>query len=174
MADIQQLEDAIVSLSLLEASALVKKLEERLGVSAAAAVAAAVGGRRGGSGCGCSGRREDGVHRDPEGRGREQDCDHQGGSRGDGAGSEGSQGPGGRRAQAVEGECVEGRRGGDREEVRRTLLRSRSSSSERGVRAAGCHPGSHKLHLLAERGILFIGDIASALCVQTGECLRTI
>ena len=41
MADIQQLEDSIVSLSLLEASALVKKLEERLGVSAAAAVAAA-------------------------------------------------------------------------------------------------------------------------------------
>ena len=38
MADIQQLEDSIVSLSLLEASALVKKLEERLGVSAAAAV----------------------------------------------------------------------------------------------------------------------------------------
>ena len=37
MADIQQLEDQIVSLSLLEASALVKKLEERLGVSAAAA-----------------------------------------------------------------------------------------------------------------------------------------
>ena len=35
------MEDSIVSLSLLEASALVKKLEERLGVSAAAAVAAA-------------------------------------------------------------------------------------------------------------------------------------
>ena len=46
MPDIQQLEESIVSLSLLEASALVKKLEERLGVSAAAAVAAApaVGG----------------------------------------------------------------------------------------------------------------------------------
>ena len=41
MADIQQLEDQIVSLSLLEASALVKKLEERLGVSAAAAAVAA-------------------------------------------------------------------------------------------------------------------------------------
>jgi large subunit ribosomal protein L7/L12 len=41
MADIQQLEDQIVSLSLLEAAELVKKLEERLGVSAAAAVAAA-------------------------------------------------------------------------------------------------------------------------------------
>ncbi|HEX7158409.1 MAG TPA: 50S ribosomal protein L7/L12 [Edaphobacter sp.] len=47
MADIQQLEESIVSLSLLEASALVKKLEERLGVSAAAAavaVAPAAGG----------------------------------------------------------------------------------------------------------------------------------
>ena len=41
MADIQQLEDQIVSLSLLEAAELVKKLEERLGVSAAAAVVAA-------------------------------------------------------------------------------------------------------------------------------------
>ena len=44
MADIQQLEDSIVSLSLLEASALVKKLEERLGVSAAAAAAAPAAG----------------------------------------------------------------------------------------------------------------------------------
>ena len=37
MADLAQLEEQIVSLSLLEAAALVKKLEERLGVSAAAA-----------------------------------------------------------------------------------------------------------------------------------------
>jgi large subunit ribosomal protein L7/L12 len=37
MADLQQLEESIVSLSLLDAAALVKKLEERLGVSAAAA-----------------------------------------------------------------------------------------------------------------------------------------
>ena len=37
MADLQQLEDAIVGLSLLDAAQLVKKLEERLGVSAAAA-----------------------------------------------------------------------------------------------------------------------------------------
>ena len=44
MADIQQLEDQIVSLSLHEASELVKKLEARLGVSAAAAVAAAPAG----------------------------------------------------------------------------------------------------------------------------------
>ena len=44
MADIQQLEESIVSLSLLEASALVKKLEERLGVSAAAAAPVVVAG----------------------------------------------------------------------------------------------------------------------------------
>jgi large subunit ribosomal protein L7/L12 len=46
MADLVQMEEQIVSLSLLEAAELVKKLEARLGVSAAAAapVAAAAGG----------------------------------------------------------------------------------------------------------------------------------
>jgi len=46
MADLVQLEEQIVSLSLLEAAELVKKLEARLGVSAAAAapVAVAAGG----------------------------------------------------------------------------------------------------------------------------------
>jgi large subunit ribosomal protein L7/L12 len=45
MADLAQLEEQIVALSLLEAAALVKKLEERLGVSAAAApVAVAAAG----------------------------------------------------------------------------------------------------------------------------------
>src|ERR1700690_3634922 len=46
MADLQQLEESIVALSLLEAAELVKKLESRLGVSAAAAapVMAAGGG----------------------------------------------------------------------------------------------------------------------------------
>jgi large subunit ribosomal protein L7/L12 len=42
MADLAQLEEQIVALSLLEAAALVKKLEERLGVSAAAAAPVAV------------------------------------------------------------------------------------------------------------------------------------
>ena len=37
MADLQQLEESIVGLSLLDAAQLVKRLEERLGVSAAAA-----------------------------------------------------------------------------------------------------------------------------------------
>ena len=44
MADLQQLEDQLVSLSLLDAAALVKKLEERLGVSAAAAAPVVVAG----------------------------------------------------------------------------------------------------------------------------------
>jgi len=44
MADLAQLEEQIVSLSLLEAASLVKKLEERLGVSAAAAAPVVVAG----------------------------------------------------------------------------------------------------------------------------------
>src|SRR6266849_2169918 len=45
MADLQQLEESIVGLSLLEAADLVKKLESRLGVSAAAAAPVMVSGR---------------------------------------------------------------------------------------------------------------------------------
>ena len=44
MADLQQIEDSIVGLSLLEAAELVKKLEARLGVSAAAAAPVLVAG----------------------------------------------------------------------------------------------------------------------------------
>jgi large subunit ribosomal protein L7/L12 len=44
MADLQQLEEQIVGLSLLEAAELVKKLETRLGVSAAAAAPVMVAG----------------------------------------------------------------------------------------------------------------------------------
>jgi len=44
MADLQQMEDSIVNLSLLEAAELVKKLEARLGVSAAAAAPVMVAG----------------------------------------------------------------------------------------------------------------------------------
>src|ERR1700735_1120886 len=47
MADIAQLEEQIVSLSLLEAAAVVKKREERLGVSAAAAAPVAAAGGAG-------------------------------------------------------------------------------------------------------------------------------
>jgi large subunit ribosomal protein L7/L12 len=44
MADLAQLEESIVGLSLLDAAELVKKLEARLGVSAAAAAPVAVAG----------------------------------------------------------------------------------------------------------------------------------
>ncbi len=52
MADLQQIEDSIVGLSLLEAAELVKKLEARLGVSAAAAAPVMVAG--GGAGAGAA------------------------------------------------------------------------------------------------------------------------
>lgn len=47
MADLQQIEESIVGLSLLEAAQLVKKLEERLGVSAAAAAPVVMAGGAG-------------------------------------------------------------------------------------------------------------------------------
>jgi len=47
MADLQQLEEQIVGLSLLDAATLVKRLEERLGVSAAAAAPVMVAGAAG-------------------------------------------------------------------------------------------------------------------------------
>jgi large subunit ribosomal protein L7/L12 len=52
MADLQQLEEQIVGLSLLDAAQLVKKLEERLGVSAAAAAPVMMAG--GGAGAGAA------------------------------------------------------------------------------------------------------------------------
>jgi large subunit ribosomal protein L7/L12 len=52
MADLQQLEEQIVGLSLLDAAQLVKKLEARLGVSAAAAAPVMVAG--GGAGAGAA------------------------------------------------------------------------------------------------------------------------
>ena len=54
MADLQTLEDQIVSLSLLDAAQLVKKLEERLGVSAAAAAPVVVAGGGAGAAAGAA------------------------------------------------------------------------------------------------------------------------
>ena len=48
MADLAQLEESIVGLSLLDAAQLVKKLEARLGVSAAAAAPVMMAGGGGG------------------------------------------------------------------------------------------------------------------------------
>jgi large subunit ribosomal protein L7/L12 len=54
MADLQQLEEQIVGLSLLDAAALVKKLEDRLGVSAAAAAPVVMAGGGAGAGAGAA------------------------------------------------------------------------------------------------------------------------
>ena len=54
MADLQQLEEQIVGLSLLDAAQLVKKLEERLGVSAAAAAPVMMAGGGAGAGAGAA------------------------------------------------------------------------------------------------------------------------
>jgi len=114
MADIQQLEDQIVSLSLLEASELVKKLEARLGVSAAAAVAAAPAG--GGAAVAAPVEEKTEFTVILKDAGAKQDFHHQGCSRSHRPGLEGSQGPGRRRSQAFEGEHLEGRRGCHRQE----------------------------------------------------------
>ena len=54
MADLQQLEESIVGLSLLEAAELVKKLESRLGVAAAAAAPVMVAGGGAAAGAGAA------------------------------------------------------------------------------------------------------------------------
>jgi len=54
MADLAQLEESIVGLSLLEAAELVKKLESRLGVSAAAAAPVMVAGGGAAAGAGAA------------------------------------------------------------------------------------------------------------------------
>ena len=54
MADLQQIEDSIVGLSLLGAAELVKKLESRLGVSAAAAAPVMVAGGGGAAAAGAA------------------------------------------------------------------------------------------------------------------------
>ncbi len=54
MADLQQLEESIVGLSLMEAAQLVKKLEERLGVAAAAAAPVMIAGGGGGTAAGAA------------------------------------------------------------------------------------------------------------------------
>ena len=58
MADLQQIEDSIVNLSLLEAAELVKKLEARLGVSAAAAAPVMVAGGGGAAAAGAAAAEE--------------------------------------------------------------------------------------------------------------------
>ncbi len=106
--------DKISSMTVLELSELIKAMEDKFGVSAAAAVAvagpAAAPGR--------SRRGADRVHRRPGLVRREQGQRDQGRARADGPRPEGSQGPGRRRAEARQGRHLEGRRRSREEEAR--------------------------------------------------------
>ena len=93
----EQIVDAIATKSLMEVMELVKAIEEKFGVSAAAPVMAAAGP----AAAAAAGRRADRVHRRPEGRRREEGRSHQGRPRHHRPGPEGSEGPGRRRPQIV-------------------------------------------------------------------------
>ena len=96
---VESILEEIKGLTLLEAADLVKKMEETFGVSAAAAAPVMMaGGAAAGRG---SGRGEDGILRGADRRRRQQDQRDQSGSRSHQPRPEGSQGPGGWRAQAV-------------------------------------------------------------------------
>ena len=84
MADTDKLVEQLSGLSVLEIAGLVKQLEEKWGVSAAAPVAMAAGpaaARRSWRSGSSGGGRENHIRSDPEGNGREQDCRDQGSSR---------------------------------------------------------------------------------------------
>src|ERR1700738_5184459 len=87
-----QVKDFLKNMSLMEAAALVKELEQELGVSAAAPGAGGAGGpgsRRGGTG-----RGEGRIHGDADRVGREKDPGDQGRARADRARPQGGQGSG--------------------------------------------------------------------------------
>ena len=126
MADINAIAEQIQGLTLLEASQLVKLLEEKLGRFGGGGF-----GRGGSSGgrrrCSCrTGRRKDRIHRYSDGRRREQDQCYQGCSRSYQPWSEGSQGSGRWRAEADQRRREQGRSRNDQEEVRRRRRHCRS------------------------------------------------
>ncbi len=169
MADIQQLEESIVSLSLLEASALVKKLEERLGVSAAAAVAAAPAA---GGGAAAAAPAEEKTEftvilkdagankintikavREVTALGLKEAKDLVDGS-----------------SQALEGEHLEGRCGRDRQEVRR-----RRHRRNQVVTMPACKPGRNAIFLTLEKIRSALAcSLADTYFRQTLGCTRII
>ena len=91
---------ALDSMSVMELNDLVKAIEEKFGVSAAA-MAAPGGGGGGGGAAAAGGRRADRVHAHADRDRRQQGAGHQGGARADRPGPEGSQGPGRRAPKPV-------------------------------------------------------------------------
>ena len=133
MADLQQLEESIVGLSLLDAAELVKKLEARLGVSAAAAAPVMVaGGAAAGAAAPAEEKTEFTVVLKEVGANkinvikavREVTS----------LGSERGEGPGGRRSEEHQRRCFEGRSRDHQEEVHRSGRNCRSQVTwQRGL-----------------------------------------
>jgi len=99
MAKVDTILEEIKGLTLLEASDLVKKMEEAFGVSAAAATVVAGGGGGAAAGAAPAEERRNSPLFSPTWR--QQDQRHQGGSRSHQPGLEGSQGFGGRAPKTV-------------------------------------------------------------------------
>ena len=154
MADTNTLVDTLSGLTVLEVADLVKKLEEKWGVSAAAPVAAAAGRwrrrrRR-------SGRGKDRLRRHPQGNRREQDRRHQGSPRL-------RRRPRPRRSQGARGRRSErpSRRASPRQKPKRSRKRSkRLAPRSRSSNSAPKHSRAFRQakYLLAERRFVF--DIA--------------
>ena len=90
--------DAIANMTVLELSQLIKEMEEKFGVSAAAASCRSAGARSGG--CCSSGGGADGIYRYADDRGRKQGERHQGCAGDYRAWTERSEGFGGRGAES--------------------------------------------------------------------------
>ena len=135
MADLSKLVDELSSLTVLEAAELAKMLEEKWGVSAAAAVAVAAGSGR--WRCCRSGRGADRVHGHARRRWRQEDRGHQGSPRDHRPRPQGSQGPRRRRAEGRQGSRHQGRgREAQGTSSRRPAPRSSSSKTPRAASGA--------------------------------------
>ena len=97
MADLEAIAENLSSLTVMEAANLVKMLEEKWGVSAAAPVAMAAAGAAAAAAAAEEEQTEFEV--DPHGGRRQEDQRDQGRPRGDQPRSQGGQGPGRRRAE---------------------------------------------------------------------------
>ena len=139
MADVNAILDQIKGLTLLEASQLVKGIEEAFGVSAAAAAVAAAPAAGGGAAAAALRRKRRPSSRSFSRRPAQQDQCHQSCPRSHQPRPEGSQGSGGRRAEADQGRRKQGRSRDHQEEVHRSRRDCRSEvvSASYSIGAAG-------------------------------------
>ena len=136
MADLQKIVDDLSSLTVLEAAELAKLLEEKWGVSAAAAVAVA---RLRAAGAPLLRPKRRPNSRSCCGRRRQEDRGHQGSPRHHRPGPQGSQGPRRRRAEGRQGRRQQGRSREDQGPARegRRQGRAQVSAGAPGERGPG-------------------------------------